>query len=81
MKRHSIEGCYTHGVHLGLHRDFIVTGFFDKKIDVWRRRHTNEGIIKVQTVVLDSNVYVVKVNIYSPKFNYKLLDFLVILAI
>jgi hypothetical protein len=29
-RRHSIEGHFTHGVHLGLHPNFIVTGFFDK---------------------------------------------------
>ena len=71
-KRHSATGHYTHGVRLGLHRDVIVAGFFDKIVDVWRRNssdlnqnleNTRDVITKVQTVEVESNVYVVKVNI------------------
>ena len=70
-KRHSETGHYTHGVRLGLHRDVIVAGFFDKIVDVWRRNSTDlnqnlektsDVIVKVQSVETESNVYVVKVN-------------------
>ena len=67
--RHFCAGQLTHGVHLGLHRRYIVTGFFDKVVDVWIRpmgdtddlMDTNGDIIKVQRVELESSVYVVKV--------------------
>ena len=71
-KRYSAAGQYTHGVRLGLHRDVIVSGFFDKIVDVWRRLHlkdlnqnlenTCDVIAKVQSIQIESNVYVVKVN-------------------
>ena len=37
-RRHLVTGHFRHGVHVGLHPKYFVTGFFEKVVDVWSRQ-------------------------------------------